>query len=157
MRIPFSYLDRQFGNSPLDQYSNWHYTDRIFNALKNFVKTEDFTLGKKLEEFERRFAEFIGVKHAIGVGSGTDALMLSLKALGIESGDEVITSAETFIATVGAIVATGARSVFVDVNDEFVIDASKIAAVVSKKTKKPLHKPFYFTTIFIVSRDRVFC
>ena len=77
----------------------------------------DFTLGKPLTEFEQRFAALIGTKHAIGVDSGTDALKLSLKALGVGHGDEVITTANTFVATVGAIAEIGARPVFVDCDD----------------------------------------
>lgn len=141
MKVPFSYLDRQFGNDPV--IPEWHYTERIFAALQPFIKTGDFTLGKKLEEFEQKFARFTGTKYAIGVNSGTDALILSLKALGIESGDEVITSAETFIATPGAIRATGAKPVFVDVNDEFVIDEKKIEQVITKRTKAII--PVWFT------------
>ena len=132
MKVEFSYLGRQFAQ-PED----------IFGDLKEFIKTGDFTLGKKLEEFESKFADFIGVKHAIGVNSGTDALMLSLKAQGIGPGDEVITCAETFIATAGAITATGARPVFVDANDEYEIDAGLIEKAITKKTKAIM--PVWFT------------
>lgn len=132
MKVEFSYLGRQF-----DQ------PDQIFEDLKEFVKTGDFTLGKKLEEFEAKFADFIGVRHAIGVNSGTDALFLSLKSQGIGAGDEVITSAETFIATVGAIVAAGARPVFVDVNDQYEINADLIEKAITKKTKAIM--PVWFT------------
>jgi aminotransferase EvaB len=132
MKVEFSYLSRQFERP-----------DQIFDDLKEFVKTGDFTLGKKLEEFEAQFAAFIGVRHAIGVNSGTDALILSLKAQGIGPGDEVITCAETFIATAGAIAATGARPVFVDANDEYEIDASLIEKAITKKTKAIM--PVWFT------------
>ena len=143
MKVLFSYLNRQFGTDKSTLNGKWHYTDRIFTALHDFVKTGDFTLGKKLQEFEEKFARFIGVQHAIGVNSGTDALILSLKALGIGHGDEVITSAETFIATAGAIAAVGARPVFVDVNDEFEIDAEKIESAITPKTKAII--PVWFT------------
>lgn len=142
MQVPFSYLEQQFGASPLPN-SQWHYTKRIFAALETFVKTGDFTLGKKLEEFEQKFAHFTGTKYAIGVNSGTDALFLSLRALGIGSGDEVITSAETFIATPGAIAATGAKPVFVDVNDTFVINENNIEQAITKRTKAII--PVWFT------------
>jgi len=132
MKVAFSYLGRQF-----------EQPDQIFADLKEFIKTGDFTLGKKLEEFESRFAEFIGDKHAIGVNSGTDALILSLKAQGIGPGDEVITCAETFIATAGAIAATGARPVFVDANDEYEIDVALIEKAITKKTKAIM--PVWFT------------
>lgn len=134
MRVPFSYLERQF---------HPERTEKIFDDLKSFVRTGDFTLGKPLQEFEARFSNFIGTKHALGVNSGTDALLLSLKALGIGSGDEVITCAETFIATAGAIAAAGAKPVFVDVNDAFTIDVEKIEGAITKKTKALM--PVYFT------------
>ncbi len=143
MKVPFSYLERQFRQAgPGEDRSN-SYTDMIFDDLKEFVKTGDFTLGKKLEEFESKFARLIGVKHAIGVNSGTDALILSLKAMGIGHGDEVITSAETFIASAGAIAATGARPVLVDVNDEFVMDPALIEKAVTGRTKAIM--PVWFT------------
>lgn len=132
MRVPYSYLDRQFAD--IDDY----LTD-----IREFVKTGDFTLGRKMEEFEKKFAGLIGTKYAVGVNSGTDALILSLKALGIGPGDEVITCVETFIATVGAIVATGARPIFVDSNDEFTMNVSQIEQVITPKTKAII--PVWFT------------
>ena len=142
MKVDFPYLSRQFRQSEaLD--SKETLTDIIFSDLKEFIKTGDFTLGKKLEEFEEQFAGLIGVKHAIGVNSGTDALTLSLKALGIGTGDEVITCAETFIATAGAIAATGAKPVFVDVNDAFTIDDSQVEKAITKNTKAIM--PVWFT------------
>lgn len=141
MKVQFSYLSRQFKQAK--SADDFGYTDRIFKDLKEFIKTGDFTLGEKLKEFEDKFAGFTGVKYAIGVNSGTDALILSLKALGIGSGDEVITCAETFIATAGAIVAAGAKPVFVDVNDEFTIDVNLIEKAITKKTKAIM--PVWFT------------
>ncbi|MDD5593429.1 MAG: DegT/DnrJ/EryC1/StrS family aminotransferase [Candidatus Margulisbacteria bacterium] len=143
MKVEFSYLNRQFKQAGPGEDPRAFYTDLIFNDLKEFIKSGDFTLGRKLEEFEEKFARLIGVKHAVGVNSGTDALILSLKALGIGPGDEVITCAETFIATAGAIAAVGARPVFVDVNAEFTIDAGLIEAAITKKTKALL--PVWFT------------
>ncbi len=130
MRVPFSYLDRQFAD-----------IDAYLNDIKELVKSGDFTLGKPLTEFEERFAELCRIPHAIGVASGTDALVLSLKVLGIGPGDEVITTPTTFIATVGAIVMTGARPVFVDSEDGYVIDALKIEDAITPRTKAivPVH------------------
>jgi dTDP-4-amino-4,6-dideoxygalactose transaminase len=130
MRVPFSYLDRQFAD--IEPY---------LDDLRAFVKTGDFTLGKPLVEFERRFAELIGLPHAIGVASGTDAIILSLKIHGIGAGDEVITTPNTFIATVGAIAMTGAKPVFVDSEDGFVIDPARIEAAITPRTKAivPVH------------------
>lgn len=135
MKVSYSYLPRQFANP-----------DPILADIKKLVLKGDFTLGKTLEEFENQFAKFIGVKHAIGVGSGTDALFLSLKALGIGDGagyrkDEVITAVNTFVATVGAIETAGAVTRFVDCNDKYVMDVSKVEAAITKNTKAimPVH------------------
>ncbi len=130
IRVPFSYLDRQFAE-----------VGSYLSDIKELVRTSDFTLGGPLVEFEQRFAELCEMPHAIGVASGTDALILSLKILGVGPGDEVITTPTTFIATVGAIVMTGAYPIFVDSEDGFVIDASKIEAAITPRTKAimPVH------------------
>ncbi len=130
MRVSFSYLDRQFADVAL-----------YLKDIEELVKTGDFTLGKDVERFERRFAELCGLPYAIGVGSGTDALILSLEVLGVGAGDEVLTTPTTFIATVGAIVMSGARPVFVDSEDGFVIDPVKIEAAITPRTKAvvPVH------------------
>ena len=78
------------------QFSN---CEELWRDLKKFVKTGDFTLGKELHKFERKFAKLIGTKYAVGVNSGTDAIKLSLKVIGIKPGDEVITTANTFVAS----------------------------------------------------------
>ena len=130
MRVPFSYLDRQFAD--IDPY---------LDDIKALVRSGDFTLGIALGEFEERFGNLVGGSHAVGVGSGTDALALSLKVLGVGPEDEVITTPNTFIATVGAIVMTGADPVFVDSEDGYVIDSELIEAAITPKTKAivPVH------------------
>jgi aminotransferase EvaB len=130
VKVPFSYLPQQFA----------HPTD-ILEELRQFLPTGQFTLGKPVVEFERRFAELIGTKHAVGVGSGTDSLKLSLKAIGVGHGDEVITAANTFVATVGAMNEVGARAVFVDCDDSFCMDVSKVEAAITPRTRAimPVH------------------
>jgi aminotransferase EvaB len=130
MRVTFSYLKEQFKDCQV-------YLDKIAEV----VTAGDYTLGKAVAEFEEKFASLLGVKYAIGVNSGTDALFLSLKAIGIGPGDEVITTPNTFIATVGAIVASGARPVFVDCNDEYVISADLIEPAITSRTRAimPVH------------------
>ena len=130
IKVPYSYLPQQFAN-----------IEHIFDDLRKVIKEGDFTLGPRLEKFEKQFAELIGVKHAIGVGSGTDALFLSLKALGIGAGDEVITAVNTFVATAGAIETAGAKIVFVDCDDKYTIDLNQIEKVITPKTKAimPVH------------------
>jgi aminotransferase EvaB len=132
MKVRYSYLGQQFAEP-----------DAILAELKKLVFSGDFTLGKPVAEFESRFAALIGVKHAVGVGSGTDALKLPLKALGIGHGDEVITAANTFIATVGAINEIGARPVFVDALDNFCLDADQVERAITPRTKAIM--PVHFT------------
>ena len=136
MKVRYSYLPQQFADA-----------DDLWAALKAFVPTGDFTLGKPLTQFENSFAKLIGTKHAIGVGSGTDAIKLSLKALGIGHGDEVITAANTFIATVGAINEIGARPVFVDCDDTFCMDVGQVEKAITPRTKAivPVHFTGYMT------------
>jgi dTDP-4-amino-4,6-dideoxygalactose transaminase len=131
MQVRYSYLEEQFAKP-----------GPILRAIEKLVRGTDYTLGKPVEEFERRFAKLLGAKHAVGVNSGTDALLLSLKALGVGPGDEVITCPNTFIATVGAIAASGARPVFVDVApDDYTINADLIEAAITPRTKAlmPVH------------------
>jgi dTDP-4-amino-4,6-dideoxygalactose transaminase len=123
-KVRYSYLLEQFADPA-----------PILKEIGRLVATGDFTLGKPVAEFERRFAELIGTKHAIGVASGTDALKLPLKALGIGPGDEVVTAANTFIATVGAIAETGARPVLIDCDDSFCMDVSQLEQAITPRTK----------------------
>jgi dTDP-3-amino-2,3,6-trideoxy-4-keto-D-glucose/dTDP-3-amino-3,4,6-trideoxy-alpha-D-glucose/dTDP-2,6-dideoxy-D-kanosamine transaminase len=136
MKVRYSYLPQQFED-----------IDGLLEQIKALVQSGDFTLGKPVAEFERSFAELIGTKHAIGVGSGTDAIKLGLKAIGVGHGDEVITAANTFIATVGAIAELGAKPVFVDATDTFCMDVSQVEAAITDKTKAivPVHYTGYMT------------
>ena len=111
-------------------------------AVLNVLESGVFIGGPAVENFEKEAADFLGVKHAIGLNSGTDALVLALKALDIGAGDEVITSPFTFFATAEAIVAVGAKPVFVDIDPRtFNIDADKIESAITKNTKAimPVH------------------
>ena len=138
MKVRYSYLSQQFSNCP-----------ELWADLKKFVKTGDFTLGKPLELFEKRFAKLIGTKYAVGVNSGTDAIKLPLKLLGVEKGDEIITAANTFVATVGAITELGAKPIFVDCDDTFCINVDLIEKRITKKTKAivPVHFTGYMTNM----------
>jgi len=128
--INHNYLLQQFADN-----------DEILAKIRKVVIRGDFTLGEEVDLFEREYAALNGVKHAIGVGSGTDALFLSLKALDIDKGDEVITTPLTFYATVGAIFTSGAKPVFVDAGADCNIDVSQIEAKISPSTKviMPVH------------------
>ncbi|MDT8407097.1 MAG: DegT/DnrJ/EryC1/StrS family aminotransferase [Methylococcales bacterium] len=111
-------------------------------GFAEILSTGQFILGPKVAAFEQAAAEYLGVRHAIGVASGTDALHLALRACGIGQGDEVITTAFTFIATAEAICYVGAKPVFVDIDAKtFNIDVEKIEAAITEKTKAvlPVH------------------
>lgn len=116
--------------------------DEIDRGILDALEKTQFILGPNVTAFEEEAAAFLGVKHAIGVASGTDALHLALAAAGIKEGDEVITSPFTFIATAEAIRYVGAVPVFVDVKpDSFNIDPAKIEAAITPKTRAilPVH------------------
>lgn len=128
--INHNYLQQQFADYPA-----------ILEKVAGVVREGDFTLGEGVDRFEDTFASLNGGRFAVGVGSGTDALFLSLKALGIGAGDEVITTPFTFFATVGAIVTAGAKPVFVDIGADFNIDIGRIEAAITARTKAimPVH------------------
>lgn len=109
-------------------------------AIKAF-ESGWYILGKGVEEFEDKFAKYIGTKYCIGVANGLEALQISLMALGIEKGQEVITVSNTAVATVLAISNTGAKPVFVDVDEYCLMDVAKIEKKITSKTKAiiPVH------------------
>ena len=116
--------------------------EKLDKAALGVLSSANYIMGKTVTDFEKEFADFVGVKHAISVGNGTDALVLALKSMGIGEGDEVITTPFTFFATAEAISAVGATPVFVDVNKEtFNIDVTKIEEKITSKTKAimPVH------------------
>ncbi|MCK4973673.1 MAG: DegT/DnrJ/EryC1/StrS family aminotransferase [Sulfurimonas sp.] len=112
------------------------YQAEIDREVLEVFSSAQFIGGEKLNSLEQNLALYTGAKHAIGCSSGTDALLLSLMALDIGPGDEVITTPFTFISTAEVIAFLGAKAVFVDINEEsYNIDASKIKNVVTNKTK----------------------
>jgi len=131
MYIPLIGLERQIKS----------IENELKKAINRVLEGGRFTLGENLERFEQEFAEYCGVKFAIGVASGTDALLLALKALEIDSGDEVLVSSHTFIATAAAVTHAGAKPVFVDINPKtYNIEVTNNIKI-SKKTKAiiPIH------------------
>ncbi|WP_448249239.1 DegT/DnrJ/EryC1/StrS family aminotransferase [Thalassotalea agariperforans] len=128
--INHNYLAEQFSDYPV-----------ILEKVAQVVLKGDFTLGEAVNKFESDFAKLNHGKFGIGVGSGTDALFLSLKALGIGEGDEVITTPFTFFATIGAIVTAGATPIFVDAAVDHNIDVTLIEQAITDKTKAimPVH------------------
>jgi dTDP-4-amino-4,6-dideoxygalactose transaminase len=116
--------------------------DDLMKAVEGVLRSGKFILGPNVDAFEEEIADYLGVKHAIGVNSGTDALMISLRALGIGPGDEVITTPFTFFATAESISNVGATPIFVDIDPiTFNIDPELIEPVITSRTKAilPVH------------------
>mgnify|MGYP001565404227 FL=1 len=116
--------------------------EEIDDAIQNVIMASSFIGGKYLKAFEENFARYIGVKHCVGVANGTDALFIALKAMGIKGGDEVITVANSFIATAEAITMAGAKIVFIDCNEEtYNLDIHKIERAITGRTRAiiPVH------------------
>lgn len=132
MKIPFLDLKAQYES----------IKDEINEAIQQVLNSCAFAGGPFAEHFEKEFASFCGCKHAIAVGSGTEALWLTLEALGIGSGDEVITVPNTFIATAEAISFCGAKPVFVDINEQtYNLDPALLEEKITHRTKAiiPVH------------------
>jgi dTDP-4-amino-4,6-dideoxygalactose transaminase len=130
--IPFVDLQAQYRSIASD----------VTDAMMRVVERGDYILGDDVRLFEEEFAQYIGTSEAIAVGSGLDALELALRAYGVGPRDEVITAANTFIATALAIMAVGARPILVDVNREtYNIDPAAIESAITSKTKAimPVH------------------
>jgi len=117
------------------------HRDEILDAIDKVGTDGSYVLGRDVDDFENDFAAYCGSKYAVGVGNGSDALFLSLLALGVGEGDEVITAPNSFVATAWAIARTGARIVFADVEVNMNISANEIASVVTDATKAivPVH------------------
>ena len=132
MNIPFVDLKAQYAS----------IKNEIDSAVKEVIDNTAFIGGSFAKKFEDAFAAFCNVRYCVGVGNGTDALFIALKSLGIGEGDEVITVANSFIATSEAVSMTGARVVFVDIDPKtYNIDINKIEEKISAKTKAiiPVH------------------
>lgn len=131
-------------NIPLLNLSKQHdvIKPQISEALLKVVDSNNYIIGTEVKAFELEIEEFLGCKHAISCGNGTDALVMSLRALGVGIGDEVITSPFTFFATAEAISSVGATPVFVDIDPvTFNIDISQIESKITSRTKAimPVH------------------
>ena len=140
------------GHSPHEPHQQIPFVDlgayhtsihgELMERLERVVTSNAFVLGAEVGDFEQRFADYCGSQYAIGVGSGTDALMLALRALPLQSGDEVITAANTFIATVEAIALAGGAPVLVDADPRtYGTDVARISRAITPRTKAivPVH------------------
>ena len=132
MQIPLVDLKAQYGT----------IKHEVQQALLQALESMELTLGPNVRAFEAEFAIHCGVEHAVGVSSGTDALYLALRACGVGPGDEVITVANTFVATVEAIVLLGATPVFVDIDpDTYTMDPARLRGAIGPRTRAivPVH------------------
>lgn len=131
MNIPFVDLARQYGA----------LRDELLAVMDEVGRSGIYIMGARLESFERKAAVYCQTRHAIGVANGSDAIFLVLKALGIGPGDEVITCPNSFIATAWTIVAAGAKPVFVDAGEDMNMDAARVEAAVTPRTRAivPVH------------------
>lgn len=129
MKVKYLDLPRQFKD------------EALWMVIRKQFELSQFILGEEVERFEAHFAELCQTSFAVGVNSGADALFMALKALNIGPGDEVITVPNSFVATAGVIVATGAKPVFVDVGADYNIDVNLIEPAITPKTKAilPVH------------------
>ncbi len=114
---------------------------KIDKVIERVFESGCFILGKQVEEFEKEFAKYIGAKYCVGVANGLEALQIALQVSGVGEGDEVITVSNTAIATILAITNIGARPVFVDIDDYFLMDKEKLEEKITEKTKAiiPVH------------------
>ncbi len=131
MKVP--YIDLSLQHSTI--------VKELMPQIEKLIVSGQFILGENVKRFEEKFAQFCGVKYAIGVGNGTDALILAMEALDIGVGDEVITAPNSFLASASSIALVGATPVFVDVRNDFNIDPDQIRYAITSKTKAimPVH------------------
>src|SRR5215468_7683057 len=130
--LPFLDLKAQFAS----------IRGELMAAVESVLESQQFILGKEVEQLEREIAAYVGDSEAVGCASGSDALFLSLLALHIGRGDEVITTPFTFVATAGAIARIGAKPVFVDIDPAtFNLDPAEVSAAVTSRTRAimPVH------------------
>ena len=131
--ISVPYVDIAGQHAPLKE--------ELLAAVARVIDSGIFILGPEVETFERAFAQLCGTRFAVGVGNGTDALVLALRAAGIGPGDEVITPPNSFVASTSAIALVGATPVFADVRDDYLIDPELVEAAITPRTKAilPVH------------------
>jgi len=122
--------------------------DDVRAAIDEVLESMQLTIGPNVKAFDHEFASYIGTKHSIGVGSGTDALQLAIRACGVSSGDEVITVSHTFFATVEAILYANARPILVEVDEKtMLIDPAAVAAAITPRTKAIIPVHLYGRTV----------
>ena len=131
MKVPYIHLGEQHRNIKTE----------ILKSIEVLLDNGSFILGEETSRFEARFAALSETKYAIGVGNGTDTMVLTMRALGIGSGDEVITAPNSYLASASSIALAGAKPVFADVKEDYTIDPVCIEKAITSKTKAiiPVH------------------
>ena len=149
MEQPIPFVDLPTQNQTIEA--------EIEAAIRGVLQRSDFILGKSVDDFEAAFAQFSGTEHCVGVSSGLDALRLSLQALDIGAGDEVILPANTFIATALAVSAVGARPVLVDCDlQSYNMDPAFIERAITARTMPELEHNVSVSVDGQVYRDSLF-
>src|SRR6184192_4845258 len=122
--------------------------DEVLPAISGVLDSMQLTIGPNVRAFDQEWATYCGTKHAIGVGSGTDALQLAIRACGVSSGDEVITVSHTFFATVEAILYASARPILVDIDEKnMLMDPAAVSAAITPRTKAIIPVHLYGRTV----------
>ena len=131
MKVPYIHLGQQ--HAPIKQ--------EILKKVEALLDNGNYILGEEVSNFEKRFSSIAQTKYALGVCNGTDTMILSMRALGIGQGDEVITAPNSYLASASSIALAGATPVFADVQEDYNIDPKEIEKVITKKTKAiiPVH------------------
>ncbi len=131
MKVPYIHLGQQ--HAPIKQ--------EILKSVEALLDNGNYILGEEVSTFEKRFAALCQTKYALGIGNGTDTMILSMRALGIGVGDEVITAPNSYLASASSIALAGATPVFADVREDYNIDPAQIEKAITKKTKAiiPIH------------------
>ena len=125
MKVPYINLGLQYQKDKSE----------ILKKVESVIDSGMFILGDEVSQFEQTFAKICDAKYAVGVANGTDALVLALKSVGVGAGDEVITAANSYLASASSIALAGAKIVFADVRDDFNLDPESIKAKITDKTK----------------------
>jgi len=136
---------------------NKKQSNKILKIIKNLMKSGKFIMGSEVKSLEEKIAKYCNRKYAVGTASGTDALYLALKVIGIKNGDEIITTPLSWVSTTNAIEMNGGTPIFVDIKDDLNIDENKIEKKITKKTKAILYvnftgKPCNFDKLLSISK-----
>ena len=129
--------------------------NKIITSFKKTINSQTYILGKEVKIFEKNFSKYIGTKYAAGVANGTDALELALMLKNIGKGDEVITTSHTASATISAITSVGAKPIFIDIDDNYLMDITQLRGKISNKTRAIIAVHLYGNPLNIVKIKKI--